>query len=56
VVTRKVVVEHLFGSTAPRTVRTLDNIVLRLRKLFEEDSASPRHLHTVRGVGFRFEP
>ncbi|HEX6814005.1 MAG TPA: response regulator transcription factor [Planctomycetota bacterium] len=56
VVTRKVVVEHLFGSTAPRTVRTLDNIVLRLRKLFEEDSASPRHVHTVRGVGFRFEP
>ena len=56
VVTRRVVVEHLFGSTAPRTVRTLDNIVLRLRKLFEEDSASPRHLHTVRGVGFRFEP
>ncbi|HEU4419627.1 MAG TPA: response regulator transcription factor [Planctomycetota bacterium] len=56
VVTRKVVVEHLFGSTAPRTVRTLDNIVLRLRKLFEQDSASPRHLHTVRGVGFRFEP
>lgn len=56
VVTRKVVVEHLFGSTAPRTVRTLDNIVLRLRKLFEPDSAFPRHLHTVRGVGFRFEP
>ncbi len=56
VVTRKVVVEHLFGSTAPRTVRTLDNVVLRLRKLFEGDPAQPRHLHTVRGIGFRFEP
>ena len=24
--------------------------------LFEQDPGSPRHLHTVRGVGFRFEP
>ena len=56
VVTRKVVVEHLFGSSAPRTVRTLDNVVLRLRKLFERDSADPHHLHTVRGIGFRFDP
>ena len=56
VVTRKVVVEHLFGSTATPTVRTLDNVVLRLRKLFEPDPASPRHLHTVRGIGFRFDP
>ena len=56
VVTRRVVVEHLFGSSAPRTVRTLDNVVLRLRKLFEKDPANPRHIHTVRGIGFRFEP
>lgn len=56
VVSRKIVVEHLFGSTAPLTVRTLDNIVLRLRKLFEREPAEPRHLHTVRGLGFRFEP
>jgi len=56
VVLRKTVIEHLFGSTAPRTVRTLDNIVLRLRKLFERDPASPRHLHTVRGLGLRFDP
>jgi len=55
VVPRKKVVEHLFGSTATPTVRTLDNIVLRLRKLFEDDPASPRHFHTVRGVGLRFE-
>jgi len=56
VVTRRVVVEHLFGSSAPRTVRTLDNVVLRLRKLFEKDPANPSHIHTVRGIGFRFEP
>lgn len=56
VVTRKVVVEHLFGSSAQRTVRTLDNVVLRLRKLFEVDPANPHHLHTVRGLGLRFDP
>ncbi len=56
VVTRKAVVETLFGSAAPRTVRTLDNVVLRLRKVFERDPAKPKHIHTVRGVGFRFEP
>ena len=56
VVSRRVVVERLFGSSAPRTVRTLDNVVLRLRKLFEEDPGNPKPFHTIRGVGFRFEP
>lgn len=56
VVSRKIVVEHLFGSTAPLTVRTLDNIVLRLRKLFEQDQSAPRHIQTVRGLGLRFDP
>jgi DNA-binding response OmpR family regulator len=56
VVSRKIVVEHLFGTTAPLTVRTLDNVVLRLRKLFEREPAEPRHLHTVRGLGIRFDP
>ena len=56
VVARRTVVEHLFGSSAATTVRTLDNVVLRLRKLLEPDPAQPRHLLTVRGLGFRFEP
>jgi DNA-binding response OmpR family regulator len=55
VVSRKIAVEHLFGSTAPLTTRTLDNVVLRLRKLFEADPAAPRHVHTVRGLGLRFD-
>jgi two-component system phosphate regulon response regulator OmpR len=56
VVLRKTVVEHVFGRDAVPTVRTLDNVVLRLRKLLEPDPAQPRHLLTVRGLGFRFEP
>lgn len=55
VVSRRALIEHLFGSRALPTVRTLDNLVLRLRKLFESDPAAPRHFHTVRGVGVRFE-
>lgn len=55
VVTRKTIVEHLFGSSAPVTVRTLDNVVLRLRKLFEADPTAPRHLITVRGLGLRLD-
>ncbi|HSH71122.1 MAG TPA: response regulator transcription factor [Deferrisomatales bacterium] len=34
--------------------RTLDNFVVRMRKYFEQDPAHPRHLHTVRGRGYRF--
>ncbi len=55
VVARRTMIEHLFGSRALPTVRTLDNLVLRLRKLFEPDPAAPRFLHTVRGVGVRFD-
>ncbi len=56
VVARKTVVEHLFGSAATPTARTLDNVVLRMRKVLEPDPAAPRHLHTVRGIGFRLDP
>ena len=38
-----------FGST-----KTLDVHVSGLRKKLGDDSAAPRYLHTVRGVGFRF--
>ncbi len=36
------------------TVRTIDNFVLRLRKIIEVDPASPRHILSVRGTGYRF--
>ena len=40
-----------FGST-----KTLDVHVSSLRRKLGDDSAAPRYIHTVRGVGFRFEP
>jgi DNA-binding response OmpR family regulator len=36
------------------TVRTIDNFVLRLRKIIEVDPASPKHIVSVRGTGYRF--
>jgi two-component system response regulator RegX3 len=43
--------ENWFGST-----KTLDVHMAALRRKLGEDSSSPRHIHTVRGVGFRFAP
>lgn len=43
--------ENWFGST-----KTLDVHIGWLRKKLGDDSAHPRYLHTVRGVGFRFAP
>ncbi|MCA8943410.1 MAG: response regulator transcription factor [Planctomycetes bacterium] len=55
VVRRREVVDILFGPMTPSTTRTIDNVVASLRKLFESDRDTPRHFHTVRGVGWRFE-
>lgn len=43
--------ENWFGST-----KTLDVHMTALRRKLGEDSAAPRHIQTVRGVGFRFAP
>jgi DNA-binding response OmpR family regulator len=37
------------------TDRTVDNFILRLRKLFEPEPERPRHILTVRGLGYRFD-
>lgn len=36
--------------------RVVDNVIVALRKAFEENSWRPRHIHSVRGVGYRFVP
>ncbi|MEZ4365967.1 MAG: response regulator transcription factor [Kofleriaceae bacterium] len=38
------------------TARTVDNFVGQLRKRLEQDPEAPRHLVTVRGSGYRFDP
>ncbi len=53
-VSRAELLEHVWGLHADTETRTLDTYVHRLRQYFEADPRSPRHIHTVRGVGYRF--
>lgn len=55
VVDRRAIVDLVFGPSTPIKHRTVDNLVLRLRQLFERDTKNPRHFHTVRAIGLRFD-
>jgi two-component system response regulator RegX3 len=55
IVTRESCLDQLWWDRDLRNSRTLDTHIKRLRRKIEPDPASPRHLLTVRGVGFRFE-
>lgn len=50
--TRADILENVWGMDRFPTARTVDNYVLRLRKLFEPDPENPRYLFTVRGRGY----
>jgi DNA-binding response OmpR family regulator len=54
VLTRGELLERVWGYSFDTATRTLDTFIHRLRKHFEPDPQSPRHFHTVRGVGYRF--
>jgi two-component system alkaline phosphatase synthesis response regulator PhoP len=53
-VSRKTMLEEVWGVHEDTDTRAIDNFVVRLRKYIEEEPARPRHLLTVRGVGYRF--
>jgi two-component system response regulator RegX3 len=55
VVTRELCIDRLWWDQDLSDTRTLDTHVKRLRRKIEPDPSRPRHLVTVRGVGFRFE-
>ncbi|HVP66991.1 MAG TPA: response regulator transcription factor [Anaeromyxobacteraceae bacterium] len=56
VFTRDQLTRAVWGSLYIGTARTVDNFVVRLRAHLGEDAEQPRHLETVRGVGYRFNP
>lgn len=56
VLARADILELAWGMDKSPTERTVDNYVMRLRKILEEDPENPRHFLTLRGVGYRFEP
>jgi DNA-binding response OmpR family regulator len=54
IVSRKQILEEVWGLKEDTDTRAIDNFVVRLRRYIEDDPGSPRHLLTVRGVGYRF--
>jgi DNA-binding response OmpR family regulator len=54
VVSRKSILEDVWGLHEDTDTRAIDNFVVRLRRYIEEDPSQPKHLQTVRGVGYRF--
>jgi two-component system alkaline phosphatase synthesis response regulator PhoP len=54
VVSRKEILEEGWGLHEDTDTRAIDNFIVRLRRYIEEDPAHPRHLTTVRGVGYKF--
>ena len=53
-VSRKTILENVWGVREDTDTRAIDNFVVRLRRYLEDEPANPRHLQTVRGVGYRF--
>ena len=54
VVTREKILQVVWGYNVYPNTRTIDNFILNFRKYFERNSRSPRHFHSVRGVGYKF--
>lgn len=53
-VSRKAMLEEVWGLHEDTDTRAIDNFIVRLRRYIEPDPAKPQHLLTVRGVGYRF--
>ena len=53
-VSRKALLEEVWGVREDTDTRAVDNFIARLRRYIEADPSHPRHLQTVRGVGYRF--
>jgi two-component system, OmpR family, alkaline phosphatase synthesis response regulator PhoP len=53
-VSRKAMLEDVWGLREDTDTRAIDNFIVRLRKYIEDEPSKPKHLVTVRGIGYRF--
>ncbi len=53
-VSRQSMLSDVWGLREDTDTRAIDNFIVRLRRYIEDDPSNPRHLLTVRGVGYRF--
>ncbi|MGI8707643.1 MAG: response regulator transcription factor [Actinomycetota bacterium] len=56
VLTRETLIDHIWGSDYYGDTRTLDVHIKRLRSKCEVDPHEPKHLVTIRGLGYKFVP
>ena len=54
VLSRSRIMENVWGQSAEITTRTIDNFVMRLRRIIEPDTSKPRYILSVRGTGYKF--
>ena len=54
VVSRKSILEEVWNLRVDTDTRAIDNFIVRLRRYLEDQPAKPRHLLTVRGIGYKF--
>ncbi|MEP7128336.1 MAG: response regulator transcription factor [Chitinophagales bacterium] len=54
VVSRKQILQTVWGYDVFPSTRTIDNFILTFRKYFEKDSRNPVYFHSIRGVGYKF--
>ena len=55
-VSRKEMLENVWDLSEETETRAIDNFIVRLRRYIEKDPAKPRHLITIRGLGYQFVP
>jgi DNA-binding response OmpR family regulator len=55
-VSRKAILEEVWNLREDTDTRAIDNFIVRLRRYIEDDPSKPRHLITVRGLGYEFVP
>jgi DNA-binding response OmpR family regulator len=53
VVSKGEILEKVWNVDADTETRAVDNFIVRLRRYLEPNPRFPRHLHTVRGAGYR---
>jgi DNA-binding response OmpR family regulator len=53
-VSRKAILEDVWNLHEDTDTRAIDNFIVRLRRYLKEDPGKPRHVLTVRGVGYKF--
>jgi DNA-binding response OmpR family regulator len=56
VVHRHDLLDKVWGYDVIPSTRTVDNYILDLRKKLEEDPSNPKHILSIRGIGYKFSP